>query len=312
MTIDAESLVDNASLFGIEATESLLVRVGRDWRYITVLTATSLEQLTKAALANRNPLLLAETSEKSVLSLSGASGYGDPRTIGARKAIERYMALNPRFRKVSGHMRDLIDLRNGVVHLSAEQPEDFDRVFDSYLKAVEILIDDLDGDEEVFWGSELFPVVEARRDDRAKNIEQQVDAKLALALATLDTKYRDLTNEEREGAIRAAEHTATRLVGDVSVQFDCPACGSLGVVDAWLDVEWELEDFEFRGYVHTTSLLFKCLVCDLRLDDEEAEWGLQAFEISDFVDANDFFVPPELDDVSGLSMDDVHPYPPPH
>jgi hypothetical protein len=57
--------------------------------------------------------------------------------------------------------------------------------------------------------------------------------------------------------------------------------------------------------------LFQCTVCGLALVGDEIEAGLGDIELPDDFQPSDFSEPPSYDDIPGLSMEDVHPYPRP-
>lgn len=312
--ISSEDLTENGALFGRAAAESFLLEdVGdRNWRFVAVFAATSLEQLTKAALAARNVLLLAENNDNSLLWLAGATVKRRARTISAFTAISRYSAFNHRFISLSDALGALIDYRNGVVHLAAEQPEDFVRLFDEYLRAVELLVEDLGEDEELFWGGrELLVVVQGRRSKRARTIEEDVARQVATATARLQARYQHLSLDEREAAMLAAVSPRAPFYEDYTFQVACPACGSDGWLGVGIDVDWELDDGEMVPHAYTSPALYQCTVCGLALLGDEIEAAFGDIELPDDFHASDFSEPPSYDDIPGLSMEDVHPYPRP-
>lgn len=312
--ISSEDLTENGALFGRAAAESFLLEdVGdRDWRFVAVFAATSLEQVTKAALAARNVLLLAENNDKSLLWLAGATMKRRPRTISALAAISRYSNFNHRFRSLSEALANLIDYRNGVVHLAADQPEDFVGVFDEYLRAVELVLEDLGQDEELFWGGpELLAVVRGRRLRRARTIEEDVARQVATAAARLQARYQHLSPDEREAAMLASVSPTAPFYEDYTFQVECPACGSEGWLGVGIDVEWELDDGEMVPHAYTSPAVFQCTVCGLALYGDEIEAARGDIDLPDDFDPSDFSEPPSYDDIPGLSMEDVHPYPRP-
>jgi len=312
--ISSEDLSENGALFGRAAAESFLLEdVGeRDWRFVAVFAATSVEQLTKAALAARNVLLLAENNDGSLLWLAGATVKRRARTISALTAISRYSAFNHRFRSLSEGLGSLIDYRNGVVHLAADQPEDFVGMFDEYLRAVELLIEDLGEDEELFWGGpELFAVVKGRRSKRAQTIEEDVARQVATATARLQARYQHLSPDEREAAMLAAVSPRAPFYEDYTFQFQCLACGSDGWLGMGINVDWELDDGEIVPHAYSSPALYQCTVCGLELAGDEVEAAFGDIDLPDDFHASDFSEPPSYDDIPGLSMEDLHPYPRP-
>jgi hypothetical protein len=311
MVVSPDQLVENAALFGQEAAKGHLLTPAQqqDWRFVAVFAVTSLEQLIKAALAQRNVMLLAELSEPSILGLAGVSTKRPLRTISAARAIDRYAKLDPLFGALAPDLVRLLNVRNGVVHLTSDQPEDFERLFDSYLRATELLLDSADVEEEWFWG-DFATVVSARRSDRVKTIESGVNNKVAVAKAHFELKYQTLTDGETRAAIAAAEQFLM-LGAEAEIRHKCPACGSVGRVDAGVDVEWVVEDFAWQGYVRISPYAFRCGACDLDLEGDEVEVALGDIDVPDEFDPYDFGDPPDSD-IPGYTEEDQHPYPPPH
>jgi hypothetical protein len=314
VVISSAELVQNGALFGRAAAESFLLEdVGEgDWRFVAVFAATSLEQVTKAALAFRNVLLLAENNDQSLLWLAGATVKRRPRTISALAAVSRYSSFNHRFGSLSEALGTLIDYRNGVVHLAADQPEDFVGLFDEYLRAVELVLEDLGQDEELFWGGpELLAVVQGRRSRRARTIEEDVARQVATAAARLQARYQHLSPDERQAAMLAAAAPRATFYEDYVFLVECLACGSDGWLGVGIDVDWDLDDGEMVPHAYTSPALFQCTVCGLALVGDEIEAGLGDIELPDDFQPSDFSEPPSYDDIPGLSMEDVHPYPRP-
>ena len=307
--IVVSELLENASLFGIEALERFGVREELDWRFTAVFAATSLEQLLKAALAERNVLLLVDT-ENAMAALLGAKS-DRIRTIGASKTVERYGWLNVRFRPLIPDLKALQEVRNGVVHLAIEPPETFSKAMAAYLRAVELVLDELGESEDGFWGSpELSTVVADLRSVRVRTIQEDVDRRIAIAVALFGSKYAGLSEDERIGAVTAAETSPSVSMSDVHFQLDCPACGSLGLIAGDVDVVWEVEDLGWGGYMQLLPSLFLCRVCELYLNDqEEIEFGIGDIDLPDSINPHDFSEPPSLEEIPGFSLEDLHPYP---
>ena len=307
--IHPTDLLENASLFGVEAVERFLVRDDEDWRFTALLAATSLEQLVKAALAERNLLLLAD-NENAMTALLGAKS-DRLTTIGASKAVGRYAKLNHRFGQLAKGLGHLLEVRNGIVHLAAEPPNTFPRSMDTYLRAVEVVLEDLAEDEESFWVSDrLSAVVANRRLERARSLEEEVSRTITMAMARFETKYRGLSELERRAAVAAAERSPSRVLSDVEFGIECPACESRGSLVGGLDVEWEVDELDWIGSLTLWPSHFTCRVCDLDLDgQEEVEIGVGDVDLPDDIRAEDYFDPPDIDDIPGYSPEDVHPYP---
>ena len=76
-----------------------------------------------------------------------------------------------------------------------------------------------------------------------------------------------------------------------------------------MEVDWELEDFEWSGNVNLSVVGLVCWACGLVLDAEEIEWGIPDLDVPSSISPYDYSEPPSLDDVEGLTPEDVHPSP---
>lgn len=139
-----------------------------------------------------------------------------------------------------------------------------------------------------------------------------MEEKIAKAVAFFAAKYRDLPEGERVGAIRAAEQSASLRYTDAIFQWRCPACDSLGWVDAAVDVDWDYSDYEWVAYPFFTPVSFSCGVCQLYLSGDEVGLAMPNIELPPDFDPSEISEPPDIEDLRGYGLDDVHPYPPPH
>ena len=316
--VSPDDLVDNAFLFGQEAVEHYLVREdgeGYDWRFVSLFAATSLEQLLKAFLVATNPLLIANNRD-SLLALAGAkvSDQAALRTISATEAFNRSRAFIPRLTSLKGWVARLFAIRNGVVHLVEQEPTDFAEVFDAYLKAMQSVLRGIDLSDQDFW-DELDPFIRKRLGEREATLEREVEAKIRIAGLAYETRHRGLTRGERrilqEGTLDAIPPWALTPHDSLDVRIRCPACDSAAVVSAWVTVDWEMDDFEWRPVTMLTAQLLRCAACELELVDDEVEMAGIELEPPDEFDPTSVSDPPDWLDPPGWSDEDWHPKPPP-
>lgn len=317
--VSPDDLVDNALLFGQEAVEHYLVREdgkGYDWRFVSLFAATSMEQLLKAFLVATNPLLIANNRD-SLLALAGAKVRDQAalRTITPTEAFNRSRAFLPRLTSLEGRVSQLFAIRNGVVHLVEEEPADFPEVFDAYLKAMQHVLRGIDLNDQDFW-DELDPVVRKRLGEREATLEREVEAKIRIAGLGYETRHRGLTREEgrilQEGTFDAIPPWTLTPNDSLDVRVSCPACDSAAVVSAWVDVDWEMNDFDWRPITMLTAHLLRCAACELELEDDEVEMAGIELDPPDGFDPSSISDPPEWRDPPGWSDEEWHPRPPPH
>lgn len=205
-----------------------------------------------------------------------------PRTISALPAVSRYSSVNHRFRSLSEVLGTPIDYRNGVVRLVADQPEGFVGVSGEYLKAVELVLEDLGQGEKLFWGGpELLAVVQGQRSRRTQTIEEDVARQVATAAGRLQARYQHLSPDERQAAMLAAVTPRAPFYEDYIFQVECLASGSDGWLGVGIDVGWELDNGEMVPHANTSPAMFQCTVCGLALVGDEIEAGLGDTELPD-------------------------------
>lgn len=316
MNVEPDNLIESARLFGREAVEQHLLPNPRyDWRFVTVFASTALEYLCKAALVQRNALLISEGDEASVLSFAGVAPSPRARSISATKSLVRCCALTPALSKWQSRLVTLIDIRNGVVHLGAVRPDEFEVLFDSFLSGSQVLLGELGEDSDDFW-DHLHAVVQDRVGQRAATLDESVRRKISVAEATFQARVRGLSENERVAlmSVLGASPTPWRLVGggQLDVVVTCPACSSAASVFGTLDVDWEIDDSEWRGFIALSPSVLICRICGLELEDEEILVAGIEPEVPDDLDAGDLSDPPDYEDLPGSGLDDVHPRMPPN
>lgn len=124
-TVDRDQLLDSAKDF---ANHALKAYTEDDIKTVLFNAAISLEHLAKAYLCTMNPALLVELRNGSFDSLLHLTGHGakakkpSPRTINGREAVERIKKVLPSLSLPKDRLDQLIDVRDGVVHVRADLP----------------------------------------------------------------------------------------------------------------------------------------------------------------------------------------------
>lgn len=316
MSIEPQNLIESARLFGREAVEQHLLPNPRyDWRFVTVFASTAFEYLCKAALVQQNALLISEGDEASVLSFADLQPSPRARSISATKALARCCALIPALSKSQARLVNLIEIRNGVVHLGPVRPDEFESLFDNFLSGSQVLLSALGEDPHNFW-DHLHSVVQERVGQRAATLDDVVRRKVSVAEATFQARVRGLSEHERVAlmSVLGASPTPWTLVGgeQLNVTVPCPACFSAASVFGSLHVNWEIDDGEWRGFTRLSPSILICRICGLELEDEEILIAGIDPDVPDELDAGDFSDPPDYEDLPGYGLVDVHPRMPPN
>ncbi|MEU2415187.1 hypothetical protein ABZ736_28005 [Streptomyces sp. NPDC013099] len=243
------------------------------------------ERLAKATLARVHLTLLTEVNGKDDMLLHFAGALSTPaarlRTIGASAAIGRLrkMGVLPQKQKSSSEADDLdglIELRNGVAHLGADNVEDY---LATFVATVDKLLQHLGRDSSSFWGS-WSDAVRVIQDDRAGRLQKAVRLKMNQARHRFSTRFADLPEGAVDGVEQAVSERGLTVV-EVSPEgarfqtlSQCPACGREAAA-LFLAVDRHSLLFDLK--LKTESLL--CGLCGFHLSNaEEVEAaGLPAF-----------------------------------
>ncbi|MFJ2847663.1 hypothetical protein ACIPD2_39535 [Streptomyces griseofuscus] len=226
-----DRLYEGAKRFARLAMEA---HAEEDQEVFLLHAGVSVERLAKAALVLVHPTLLTEVNGKDdmLLHLAGAQLPNPParlRTIGAATAIGRLRKMDVLPQKPSSEAADLdglIELRNGVAHLGAEDVEDYLGIFTA---TVDKLLQHVRQDRGAFWES-WSGTVQVVLDDRADRLQKTVRLRMDQARHRFRTRFADLPDGAVEGVAQAVSERGLIVVevgpGRALVQMlgQCPAC----------------------------------------------------------------------------------------
>ncbi|MES4891414.1 hypothetical protein [Streptomyces sp. NPDC096012] len=138
-------------------------------------TGVSIERLMKAALAKTNPVLLMETGaikdDRTLLHFAGLRPYGERiRTVSASAALARIRSAGWLLKDPA--LDDLIELRNGVVHLGATEADSADALA-TFGRTTNALLTHLGLDIADYWGA-WKSVIEISLNDQLERTERDV------------------------------------------------------------------------------------------------------------------------------------------
>lgn len=242
--------------------------------------ATALEHLAKAVLARRHPALIAVASKDnfdSLLLLMGDVQYATPkskiRTIGAREALERAARFAPDCAALMKDLRFLISVRDGVAHLADASAADVDEVLIPYLKASEVIREELGIDRSTYWGS-FTDLVDSALKEYVEQARLRVDAALAVARAEFERRFAEL-DETTKVVVDAIEASYSPDKYEEQL-IECPACGTLALASGTLKEEFD-EDWDHHEQVllnvHLLVLFIPtgllCRACYLKLNGRD-------------------------------------------
>lgn len=267
-----------------------------DWEY-ALWSSFSLEFLSRAALANVSPALLAET-DKSWSSLYHSLGFTPKEERFAPKSI----AISEVFRRLGVILEDFTKEHEnfGILHTGRRNAElhsgelAFEGIKGSvwqprFYKTCKVLLHSMDMTLQDFVGNDEAAVAEqliaAADDDSAKAVKSDVQAHKRVWLAK--------TDEERDSLRTQASVWSTRQAGH---RVDCPACGSQALVigEPVSAPSQRLDDGEIIEVQEYLPNQFECIACRLKIS------GLSRLTVVDLgdrykktqvFDASDYYAP---------------------
>lgn len=308
------ALLDTARAFaGSAVTTHVVDDPAGDWRFTVLHAATASEQALKALLAFHSPSLVAARDRDSLLHAAGLpqAARGRMKTVTPAEALATSLQLDPGLLPYRIALERLMEIRNGVVHLSSSPPADLDSLLTAFLGAVEQILTVLSVDRVEFWGT-LSVLVQHRLADHANEVRAQVEEKVEAAKVRYKKQFASFSADQLQAlrSVTVATHAASpeRFGSDQATTLvDCPACGSPAFVTGSLDVSWELEEMSWLGHVGFHPFSFRCPACELELEGEQVlEAGVEPDAPRD-VSPYDISDPPDLFDVEGLRDEDLHP-----
>lgn len=239
-----------------------------DWEK-ALWSSLALELLARAALANVNPALLADTGDKNWQHLYSALGYPSteskylPKSIGTSDVFRRLTVIFAEF--TEEHERfcvSHIGLRNAELHSG-------DPAFNGaaasswqskYYTSCKALLSTMCLEPKEFVDEDEAAVanklIAAARDDSAKAVKGDVAAHAKV--------WEAKTQEERDSAMRAAMGWALRHIGH---RIKCPSCSSVALVNGEpiSPPRVKLEEHEIVETQEHLPSIFECVACGLKI-----------------------------------------------
>lgn len=311
---DSNGSLDSAALFAQSAVTSYLVDdPPGDWRFVVLHAATAAELALKALLASHSRSLIAARTRDSLLHAAGLGGAarGPMRTITPTEALQTALQLHVELRPFADSLLQLMEIRNGVVHLSSQPPEDLDGLVTALIGGVGVILQLLEAGREGFWGV-LTSLVSHRMQEHADIVRADAEQRIESARVRFGTRFAPFSPDQLEALRRVTEsaHAGSldRYGSDQATTLAaCPACESPAFVTGSLDVTWEVEDMAWVGHVGFYPFWLRCPTCELELEDEQIiDAGVEPDPPPD-VSAEDVGEPPEIFDIEGLTDEDWHP-----
>ena len=224
--IDQQQLMESARDFAERALDAY---VEDDTRVILANAAFSLEHLCKAYLHGMHPALLMEIRNGQLDSLLHLVGHGDRahkarslRTISGREALARLEYVLPNLNVPRDLLGQLIDVRDGMVHVGSMSPSDIGELLTAFLRFSDELHDELGSERDGRWGehTELVAALIIQAQSQAGQEAHQRIAVVRARFARLaEIPVSDLASDV---AARAAEANGST---DFRKTVFCPACG---------------------------------------------------------------------------------------
>jgi len=261
-TWDAESLYNKAQRY----VQRMLEVRDSDWEY-ALWSSFSLELLTRSALSNVNPALVADPENWNnlyyALGFTPTEAKFSPKSIPISEVIKRLGSIVPSFNQELQSFCILhTGRRNAELH-SGETP--LDGVLRSswlprFYQACSVILASMSLDLEGFVGSEEAEVakklIDAATDESAKAVRGDVEAHRKVWAAKGLKEQDRLLDGARAFATRSAGHRVA-----------CPACGSPALVhgEAITAPTRRLEDgliIESQDHLPTH---FQCVACGLKV-----------------------------------------------
>ncbi|MEW2254984.1 hypothetical protein [Streptomyces sp. NPDC047869] len=226
-SLSFESLLTGAKKF---AGLALQAHRDRDDEVFVLHTGVSIERLMKATLAKTNPVLLMQTGavkdDRALLHFAGLRPHTERvRTVSASAALSRIRSAG--WLTSDPELDELIELRNGVVHLGPTEAESAD-VLATFGRTTNALLARLGIDPADYWGNQ-YSVIEISLNDQLEKVERDVKRLIEQARH----RYRERTRGFPLEAVQALRDRAvvtgltppTERDGQFAVgHVVCPAC----------------------------------------------------------------------------------------
>lgn len=268
-----------------------------DWQFV-LWSSFALEFLSRAALSNVSPVLLAD--QKSWHNLFHALGYKPnatkflPKSISVTEVLSRLSEIYPEFNsELGGFCMGHTGMRNAELH-SGDMPYEelkqsawlakFYRASTVLLKPMGKELADLIGDEAAKLASKL---IDAEADDAAKAVTGKIKSHKSV--------WDDKEDSEKETLCKQAKLWATKHIGH---RVACPACASVAIVQGE-PISAPTTTLENDVIIEKQNHIpnkFECIACGLKISGLSflSQAGLGDMFISKIeYDAAEYYAPEE-------------------
>lgn len=307
-TWNSEALVAKAQRYA----ENMLASQRDDWQF-ALWSSLTLEFLLRAALADYDPVLLADAKGdwNNVLS---AAGYEPkkprfiPRTIGTKEVVDRLAAIVPGFTsEMAGFATRHTTKRNAELHSGtiAFDGAKHSTWLPQYYQTTKILLIDLGHDlGHIFGDSEAATaekLIAALADDAAKAVTATIELH--------KEKWKGLNPEEQAKASTLSELWATQHRGH---RVECPACKSTALVigDAISSPKKTIKGDVITEKQEHLPNKFECIACGMKiagLSQLTAAGIGGVYAHTQTYDAGEYYSPGEPDEYDGWEPDNNEP-----
>ncbi|MFE1273396.1 hypothetical protein [Streptomyces sp. NPDC058758] len=220
------------------ANSAMEANAESDLEVFLLHAGVSIERLAKATLVDQNPVLLLEMKgkEESLFHLAGVKETTRLRTIGAAVALSRLrsMGVLPSKDEV---LDELIELRNGVAHLSGGAEETFEGLA-AFVRTTNTLLTHLQKDAGEYWGR-WQGAVDIALSEHMEKVEREIAGRIESARYRLNKRLEGLPPEAIAVAYANARHNEdgvpygfSIMCGDFEIRVprECPACRCEGTL----------------------------------------------------------------------------------
>ncbi|MEU5030159.1 hypothetical protein [Streptomyces milbemycinicus] len=230
----------------------------------------SIERLAKAALVQKSPFLLLEMKgkEDSLFHLAGVKETTKLRTIGAMGALSRLRTMNILPPKDTD-LDELIELRNGVAHLTPEAGDTLDALA-TFARTTNTLLSHLQIEQFKYW-EKWHGTVAIALSEHLERVEREVAARIESARFRLSKRLEGLPQEAVDMVFANAQvrgegegFGVNLMCGDFTIRLplDCPACRCEGTLILGLPKR-------STDPLTAPARGFYCPLCGFGMDDEE-------------------------------------------
>ena len=262
--------------------------LSRDTRFF-LCAEMSFELIGKTFLTGLHPSLIIKTDDfESLLQACKIGEFGNRsltkiKTISGREVLKRCKKILPKLAPMENTLKDLIQLRNTLVHIGEIDNKDFDNKYRTFLRSVIII-----GNAAGISNKELFgdfkEGVENFLDETKGEVEKIVNEKIMSAKINFENKFKDMDEYIKKKVIETIEHSYMLAKYEEEL-VECPACGHLGVLRGSYEYTWNRDD-DFGASEPSVDVTmypeeFQCGVCGLKLEGDDE---LEIVDLSDSIE----------------------------